>query len=133
MSLEDIDIFAVTQGPGLIGSLLVGVSFAKGLAYVRDKPLVGVDHVQAHIQAAFLEHPGRLSRPGPDRLGRAHVPLLMREPLHNELLGRTRDDAAGEALDKVAKFLDLGYPGGPVIQSLAEPGDPDAFLSPCPG
>jgi N6-L-threonylcarbamoyladenine synthase len=128
VSLDSIDVFAVTQGPGLIGSLLVGVSFVKGLAYVRGKPLIGVDHVQAHIEAAFLEHP---ETPFPALaliVSGGHTSLfLMKEPLRYERLGRTRDDAAGEALDKVAKFLDLGYPGGPVIQRLAEPGDPAAF------
>jgi N6-L-threonylcarbamoyladenine synthase len=128
VSLADIDVFAVTQGPGLIGSLLVGVSFVKGLAYVRNKPLVGVDHVQAHIQAAFLEHPGTPFPALALIVSGGHTSLfLQREPLHSERLGRTRDDAAGEALDKVAKFLDLGYPGGPVIQRLAEPGNPDAY------
>jgi N6-L-threonylcarbamoyladenine synthase len=126
--LAGIDVFAVTQGPGLIGSLLVGVSFVKGLAYVEGKPLIGVDHVQAHIEAAFLEHP---ETPYPALaliVSGGHTSLfLMKEPLHYERLGRTRDDAAGEALDKVAKFLDLGYPGGPIIQRLAEPGDPAAF------
>ncbi len=126
--LSGIDAFAVTQGPGLIGSLLVGVSFVKGLAYVRNKPLLGVDHVQAHIQAAFLEHP---ETPFPALalvVSGGHTSLfLQREPLKSERLGRTRDDAAGEALDKVAKFLDLGYPGGPVIQRRAESGDPEAF------
>lgn len=124
----DIDAFAVTQGPGLVGSLLVGVSFAKGLAYVYGKPLVGIDHVQAHIEAAFLEHP---TTPLPALaliVSGGHTSLfLLRDRLRLELLGRTRDDAAGEALDKIAKFLDLGYPGGPVIQRLAEPGDPEAF------
>ena len=125
--LDAIEVFAVTQGPGLIGSLLVGVSFVKGLAYVEGKPLIGVDHVQAHIEAAFLEHP---ETPYPALaliVSGGHTSLfLMKEPLHYERLGRTRDDAAGEALDKVAKFLDLGYPGGPIIQRLAEPGDPTA-------
>ncbi len=126
--LGSIDVFAVTQGPGLIGSLLVGVSFAKGLAYVHNKPLLGVDHVQAHIEGAFLEHP---DTPYPALaliVSGGHTSLfLLREPLRYERLGRTRDDAAGEALDKIAKFLDLGYPGGPVIQRQAESGDPAAF------
>jgi N6-L-threonylcarbamoyladenine synthase len=128
VSLGSIDAFAVTQGPGLIGSLLVGVSFAKGLAFVHGKPLIGIDHVQAHIEGAFLEHP---ETPYPALaliVSGGHTSLfLSREPLRYERLGRTRDDAAGEALDKVAKFLGLGYPGGPVIQRLAEPGDPAAF------
>jgi len=126
--LEDIALFAVTQGPGLIGSLLVGLSFAKGLAYYFKKPLVGVDHLLAHLEAAFLENPaiplpvlGLLVSGG-------HTSLyLLEEPLSCRVLGRTRDDAAGEALDKVAKFLGLGYPGGPVIERLARGGDPEAF------
>jgi N6-L-threonylcarbamoyladenine synthase len=126
--LDKIGCFAVTQGPGLVGSLLVGVSFAKGLAYVRGKPLVGVDHVQAHIEGAFLENP---ETPFPALaliVSGGHTSLFsLKERLSYELLGRTRDDAAGEALDKIAKFLDLGYPGGPVIQRLAEGGDPMAF------
>jgi N6-L-threonylcarbamoyladenine synthase len=128
LAAGDIDAFAVTQGPGLIGSLLVGISFAKGLAYVFGKPLVGVDHVQAHIEAAFLEHPATPLPALALIVSGGHTSLfLLRDRLHLELLGRTRDDAAGEALDKIAKFLDLGYPGGPVIQRLAEPGDPEAF------
>ncbi|MCX6559104.1 MAG: tRNA (adenosine(37)-N6)-threonylcarbamoyltransferase complex transferase subunit TsaD [Candidatus Aminicenantes bacterium] len=128
LTAADIDAFAVTQGPGLIGSLLVGVSFAKGLAYVFGKPLIGVDHVQAHIEAAFLEHPATPLPALALIVSGGHTSLfLLRERLHLELLGRTRDDAAGEALDKIAKFLDLGYPGGPIIQKLAEPGDPKAF------
>jgi N6-L-threonylcarbamoyladenine synthase len=125
---SDMDAFAVTQGPGLIGSLLVGVSFAKGLAYVFGKPLVGVDHVQAHIEAAFLEHPDTPLPALALIVSGGHTSLfLLRDRLRLEPLGRTRDDAAGEALDKIAKFLDLGYPGGPVIQKLAEPGDPKGF------
>jgi N6-L-threonylcarbamoyladenine synthase len=125
--LEAIDLFAVTQGPGLIGSLLVGLSFAKGLAYYFKKPLIGVDHLQAHLEAAFLENPA-IPFPALGLLvSGGHTSLyLMEEPLVSRLLGRTRDDAAGEALDKVAKFLGLGYPGGPVIEQLARGGDPAA-------
>jgi len=126
--LGDISLFAVTQGPGLIGSLLVGLSFAKGLAYFLRKPLVGVDHLAAHLEAAFLENPaipfpllGLLVSGG-------HTSLyFLEEPLSYRCLGRTRDDAAGEALDKIAKFLGLGYPGGPVIERLARDGDPATF------
>ena len=124
VGLGDIELFAVTQGPGLIGSLLVGLSFGKALAYYFRKPLVGIDHLEAHLEAAFLETPaipfpvlGLLVSGG-------HTSLyFLEEPLSYRLLGRTRDDAAGEALDKVAKFLDLGYPGGPVIERLARGGD----------
>jgi N6-L-threonylcarbamoyladenine synthase len=126
--LEAIDLYAVTQGPGLIGSLLVGLSFAKGLAYYHKKPLVGVDHLEAHLEACFLENP-TIAYPVLGLLvSGGHTALyLMREALSYELLGRTRDDAAGEALDKIAKFLGLGYPGGPVIEKLGAGGDPKAF------
>jgi N6-L-threonylcarbamoyladenine synthase len=126
--LEAIDLYAVTQGPGLIGSLLVGLSFAKGLAYYFRKPLVGVDHLAAHLEAAFLENPG-IPFPALGLLvsgGHTSV-YFMEQPLSSKLLGRTRDDAAGEALDKVAKFLGLGYPGGPVIERLARGGNPKKF------
>ncbi len=126
--LDAIDLFAVTQGPGLIGSLLVGLCFAKGLAYVLRRPLAGVDHLQAHLQAAFLENPD-IPYPSLGLLvSGGHTALYaMDEPLRYELLGGTRDDAAGEALDKIAKFLDLGYPGGPVIERLAREGRPGSF------
>jgi len=126
--LEDVGLYAVTQGPGLIGSLLVGLSFAKGLAYYFRKPLVGVDHLDGHLEAAFLENPG-IPFPALGLLvSGGHTSLYaMEKPLANRVLGRTRDDAAGEALDKVAKFLGLGYPGGPVIERLARGGDPKAF------
>jgi N6-L-threonylcarbamoyladenine synthase len=126
--LDKIDYFAVTQGPGLIGSLLVGLSFAKGLAYYFRKPLIGVDHVQAHIEAVFLEHKD-IELPALALIvSGGHTSLyFMKKKLRYELVGRTRDDAAGEALDKIAKFLDLGYPGGPVIQKLGKKGNPQSF------
>jgi N6-L-threonylcarbamoyladenine synthase len=128
VGLEEIDLYAVTQGPGLIGSLLVGLSFAKGLAYFHKKPLLGVDHLEAHLEACFLENPA-IAYPVLGLLvSGGHTALyLMEEPLSYKLLGRTRDDAAGEALDKIAKFLGLGYPGGPVIEKLGRGGDPKAF------
>jgi len=126
--LDAIDLLAVTQGPGLIGSLLVGLSFAKGLAYYTKKPLVGVDHIEAHIEAALLENPGLPFPALALVVSGGHTALFFLEkPLAYAVLGRTRDDAAGEALDKVAKFLGLGYPGGPVIEKLAEGGKPKAF------
>jgi N6-L-threonylcarbamoyladenine synthase len=128
VSLPLIDMYAVTQGPGLIGSLLVGLSFAKGLAYYFRKPLLGIDHLEAHIEAALLENSG-ISYPALAAVvsgGHTSLYLLERE-LEYRLLGRTRDDAAGEALDKVAKFLGLGYPGGPVIERLSAGGDPQTF------
>lgn len=128
VGLEAIDLYAVTQGPGLIGSLLVGLSFAKGLAYYHKKPLVGVDHLEAHLEAPFLESPG-IAYPVLGLLvSGGHTALYsMEEPLSYRLLGKTRDDAAGEALDKIAKFIGLGYPGGPVIEKLGKSGDPRAF------
>ncbi len=128
VGLEAVDLYAVTQGPGLIGSLLVGLSFAKGLAYYHKKPLVGVDHLEAHLEACFLENPG-IAYPVLGLLvSGGHTALYqMDEPLSYRLLGKTRDDAAGEALDKIAKFLGLGYPGGPVIEKLGKTGDAKAF------
>jgi N6-L-threonylcarbamoyladenine synthase len=128
VGLEAVDLYAVTQGPGLVGSLLVGLSFAKGLAYFHKKPLAGVDHLEAHLEAAFLETPGIAFPVLGLLVSGGHTALyLMEEPLSYKLLGRTRDDAAGEALDKIAKFLGLGYPGGPVIEKLGRGGDPRAF------
>jgi N6-L-threonylcarbamoyladenine synthase len=128
VTLGSIDLYAVTQGPGLIGSLLVGLSFAKGLAYYHKKPLLGVDHLEAHLEACFLETPA-IAYPVLGLLvSGGHTALyLMEAPLSYRLLGRTRDDAAGEALDKIAKFLGLGYPGGPVIEKMGKTGDPQAF------
>jgi N6-L-threonylcarbamoyladenine synthase len=128
MSLEEMDAYAVTQGPGLIGSLLVGLSFAKGLAYCYDKPLIPVDHLEAHVQSAFIEN-REIPFPVLALLvsgGHTSV-FLLKEKMSFQLIGRTRDDAAGEALDKIAKFLDLGYPGGPIIERLAAKGDPKKF------
>jgi tRNA N6-adenosine threonylcarbamoyltransferase len=123
-----VDAFAVTRGPGLIGSLLVGLSFAKGLAYYFGKPLLGIDHLEAHMEAAFLEGPPVTFPALALVVSGGHTSLfLMKKRLHYRLLGRTRDDAAGEALDKIAKFLGLGYPGGPVIQKLGAAGNPERF------
>jgi len=129
VDLKAIDLFAVTQGPGLIGSLLVGLSFAKGLAYYHKKPLVGIDHLEGHIEAAFLEN-RNIGFPAIALLvSGGHTSLyLLEKRLSYRLLGKTRDDAAGEALDKVAKFLGLGYPGGPLIEKLAAKGDQTAFV-----
>ncbi len=128
LKLEMINAYAVTQGPGLIGSLLVGLSFAKGLAFYFKKPLIGIDHLEAHIEAAFLE---TREIPFPALAlvvsGGHTSTFFVKKKLDYELVGRTRDDAAGEALDKIAKFLDLGYPGGPIIDGLAEKGNPQKF------
>lgn len=126
--ISQVDLFAVTQGPGLIGSLLVGLSFAKGLAYWFQKPLVPVDHCEAHVHSVFLENE-RVPFPLLALLvSGGHTTLfLMERALTYRVVGRTRDDAAGEALDKIGKFLELGYPGGPEIDRMAEGGDPRAF------
>ncbi|MDH7511371.1 MAG: tRNA (adenosine(37)-N6)-threonylcarbamoyltransferase complex transferase subunit TsaD [Clostridiales bacterium] len=128
LTLDRIDAYAVTQGPGLIGSLLVGLSFAKALAYYFDKPLIGIDHLEAHMEAAFLENPGLPLPAVALVVSGGHTSLFfLKKRLHYRLLGRTRDDAAGEALDKIAKFLGLGYPGGPVIEKMGLSGDPEKF------
>lgn len=129
VDLKDIDLYAVTQGPGLIGSLLVGLTFVKGLAYYFKKPLIGVDHLQAHIEAAFLENP-EIEYPVLALLvSGGHTSLyFLEKPLSYRLLGKTRDDAAGECLDKVAKFLGLGYPGGPVIEKHSQNGNSSRFI-----
>jgi N6-L-threonylcarbamoyladenine synthase len=126
VTIADIDGIAVTVGPGLIGSLLVGVSYAKSLAYVHDIPIVGVNHIEGHIYSVVFEN-GEIELPAVALVvSGGHTSLyLIREPERYELLGRTRDDAAGEAYDKTAKLLGLGYPGGPIIDRLARRGDPE--------
>ena len=124
VGFADLDAVAVTQGPGLVGSLLVGVQAAKAIALVQRKPLVPVHHVAGHVQAAFLAH-GTIPLPALALVvSGGHTSLYdVPEEGAYRLLGRTRDDAAGEAFDKVAKLLGLGYPGGPVIERLAEAAD----------
>lgn len=132
LGLADIDVIAVTRGPGLLGALLVGVAFAKGLAFASGKPLVGVDHLQAHLVAATLEHP--VCWPALGLLvsgGHTHI-YRLNSPTHSELLGRTLDDAAGEACDKFAKMLGLPYPGGALLDALARRGTADVALFPRP-
>ena len=121
VELEDLDAVAVTQGPGLVGALLVGVQFAKGLAFAQDKPLVPVHHIAGHIEAPFLAHRG-IELPALALVVSGGHTSLYEVPAEGVyvLLGRTRDDAAGEAFDKVAKLLGLGYPGGPVIDRLSQ-------------
>ena len=124
VTLESIDGIAVTQGPGLIGSLLVGISYAKSLALVAHKPLVGVNHVEGHIYSIVFENPP-IEYPALALVvsgGHSTLYLIAEEGKYS-VLGRTRDDAAGEAYDKVAKLLGLGYPGGPVIDKIARSGD----------
>lgn len=131
LDFSAVDAIAVTYGPGLVGSLLVGVSYAKALAYALQKPLIPVHHMEGHLYAAFLEH------------GYQHFPLLalivsgghtmivvMHDHGRYEILGSTRDDAAGEAFDKISRVLGLGYPGGPFIQKLALQGDEEAIKFP---
>ena len=127
VSLEQVDGIAVTQGPGLIGSLLVGISFAKSLAMVAHKPIVGVNHIEGHIYSVAFENPPVEYPAVALIVSGGHTTLfLMPEEGRYAVIGRTRDDAAGEAYDKVAKLLGLGYPGGPVIDRLARFGDPRA-------
>jgi N6-L-threonylcarbamoyladenine synthase len=123
-----IDGIAVTQGPGLIGSLLVGLSYAKAMAFALEKPLVPINHIEGHIYSAFIEHPEIAYPILALVVSGGHTSLIVSpEPERYRLIARTRDDAAGEALDKLAKFLGLGYPGGPVIDRLAGQGDPRGF------
>jgi N6-L-threonylcarbamoyladenine synthase len=129
----DVDAMAVTQGPGLVGSLLVGVSFAKAAAATLNKPIVAVHHLAGHIESIFLEH-GAVPLPAAVLVVSGGHTSLYHVPRAGEyeLVGRTRDDAAGEAYDKVARLLGLGYPGGPVIDRLAREGRDDAVDLPRP-
>ena len=130
---DQIDLVAATIGPGLIGSLLVGVSAAKALALTWDVPFVGVNHLEAHLYAALLEDP-ELEFPVVVLLvsGGHTMLVLFAGQGEYQLLGSTLDDAAGEAFDKVARFLDLGYPGGPAIDRISVEGDPEAISFPRP-
>jgi N6-L-threonylcarbamoyladenine synthase len=130
-SLDDVEAIAVTAGPGLIGALLVGVSTAKAIAAARRLPLIPVDHLQGHVAANFLE-PEPLEPPFLCLIASGGHTLLaaVRDHSGHEVLGQTLDDAAGEAFDKSARLLGLGYPGGPAIQREAEQGDPEAFEMP---
>ena len=126
ISLENIDAVAVTQGPGLIGSLLVGVCYAKALAFGLDVPLVGVNHIEGHVYSVVFENPEVEYPTLALIVSGGHTNLFfVTEEGQYKLVSRTRDDAAGEAFDKVAKMLGLGYPGGPVIEKLAKGGDPN--------
>ena len=123
IKLNDIDAIAVTQGPGLVGALLVGVSYAKGLSYVLKKPLVGTNHIEGHIAGNYLTYP-ELKPPFLCLIisgGHTHL-VKVSDYNEFEILGKTRDDAIGEAFDKVARVIDLGYPGGPKIDNLAKQG-----------
>ncbi|MFO7845473.1 MAG: tRNA (adenosine(37)-N6)-threonylcarbamoyltransferase complex transferase subunit TsaD [Balneolaceae bacterium] len=125
LQMPDVDAIAVAKGPGLMGSLLVGLGFAKGLSLSWEKPLIGVNHIDAHMYANFIEHEevfpfvALIVSGGHTRL--VHITA----PFEHHLLGKTRDDAAGEAFDKVGKMLDLPYPGGPQVDKLSKNGNPD--------
>jgi N6-L-threonylcarbamoyladenine synthase len=138
VSLSDLDAIAVTSGPGLAGALLVGITYAKALAFAQNLPLIAVNHLEGHIHAVLLQQRSALNMQNaePDQAALAlvvsggHTHLYFAQPTHGtwqySLIGRTLDDAAGEAYDKVAKLLGLGYPGGPWIDALARFGDPHA-------
>ena len=131
---DDIDAIAVTQGPGLVGALLVGLQVAKSIAYAHNKPLIPVHHLAGHLHAVFLHRPGEERPQGP---GYPHIALAVsgghtalyevRAPGDLTQIANTRDDAAGEAFDKVARMMGLGYPGGPIIERTARGGDPKAY------
>ncbi|MDE5864415.1 MAG: tRNA (adenosine(37)-N6)-threonylcarbamoyltransferase complex transferase subunit TsaD, partial [Lachnospiraceae bacterium] len=131
LALADIDAVAVTYGPGLVGALLVGVAEAKAIAYAADKPLVGVHHIEGHIAANYIEHPD-LAPPFMCLVvsgGHTHLVKVL-DYDQFEIVGKTRDDAAGEAFDKVARAIGLGYPGGPKIDKLAKEGNREAISFP---
>ncbi len=130
LELNDIDRLAVTQGPGLMGSLMVGVSFAMGLARARELPVQGIHHIEAHILANHLERDMLFPSLVLVVSGGHSQIILCRRAGDYRLLASTRDDAAGEAFDKVAKIMGLGYPGGPIIEKLAKDGDPKRFAFP---
>jgi N6-L-threonylcarbamoyladenine synthase len=131
LCLDDMDAIGVTYGPGLVGALLVGVAEAKAIAYAAGRPLVGVHHIEGHISANFIEHPD-LEPPFLCLIvsgGHTHL-VIVKDYGEFEILGRTRDDAAGEAFDKVARAVGLGYPGGPKIDRAAREGNPHAIKFP---
>ena len=130
-TLDDIDAIGVTYGPGLVGALLVGVAEAKAIAFARNLPLIGVHHIEGHISANYIENP-ELEPPFLCLVvsgGHTHL-VCVKDYGKYEILGRTRDDAAGEAYDKVARAIGLGYPGGPKIDRLAKEGNPEAVKFP---
>lgn len=131
MGLDDMDAIAVTYGPGLVGALLVGVAEAKAIAYARKMPLIGVHHIEGHISANYIENK-ELEPPFLCLVvsgGHTHL-VKVNDYGKYEILGRTRDDAAGEAFDKVARAIGLGYPGGPKIEKLSKEGNPNAIRFP---
>ena len=131
VTLDDIDAIGVTYGPGLVGALLVGVAEAKAIAYAKKKPLVGVHHIEGHVSANYIEHPD-LEPPFLCLIvsgGHTHL-VIVKDYGEFEIIGRTMDDAAGEAFDKVARAVGLGYPGGPKVDKAAKEGNPHAMEFP---
>ena len=131
VTLDDVDAIGVTYGPGLVGALLVGVAEAKAIAYAAKKPLIGVHHIEGHIAANFIEHK-ELEPPFLCLVvsgGHTHL-VCVKDYGEFEIIGRTRDDAAGEAFDKVARAIGLGYPGGPKIDKVSKEGNPEAIVFP---
>ena len=131
VTLDDLDAIGVTYGPGLVGALLVGVAEAKAISYAKKIPLVGVHHIEGHVSANYIEHPD-LEPPFMCLIvsgGHTHL-VIVKDYGEFEILGRTRDDAAGEAFDKVARAIGLGYPGGPKIDKLSKEGNADAIVFP---
>ena len=131
VTLDDLDAVGVTYGPGLVGALLVGVAEAKAISYAKKLPLVGVHHIEGHVSANYIEHPD-LEPPFMCLIvsgGHTHL-VIVKDYGEFEILGRTRDDAAGEAFDKVARAISLGYPGGPKIDKLAKEGNAEAIQFP---
>ena len=131
VTLDDIDAVGVTYGPGLVGALLVGVAEAKAISYAKNLPLVGVHHIEGHVSANYIEHPD-LEPPFLCLIvsgGHTHL-VIVEDYGQFQILGRTRDDAAGEAFDKVARAIGLGYPGGPKIDKLSREGNPNAISFP---
>ena len=131
MTLDDLDAIGVTYGPGLVGALLVGVSEAKAIAYAKKLPLIGVHHIEGHISANYIENKD-LEPPFACLVvsgGHTHL-VIVKDYGKYEIVGRTRDDAAGEAFDKVARAIGLGYPGGPKIDRVSKEGNPDAIAFP---
>lgn len=131
VTLDDMDAIGVTYGPGLVGALLVGVAEAKAISYAKKLPLVGVHHIEGHVSANYIEH-SDLEPPFMCLVvsgGHTHL-VIVKDYGEFEILGRTRDDAAGEAFDKVARAIGLGYPGGPKIDKLSKEGNPDAIAFP---
>ena len=131
VTLEDLDAVGVTYGPGLVGALLVGVAEAKAISYAKKLPLIGVHHIEGHVSANYIEHPD-LKPPFMCLIvsgGHTHL-VIVKDYGEFEILGRTRDDAAGEAFDKVARAIGLGYPGGPKIDKVSKEGNPEAIAFP---